>query len=88
MEPAKVGIREFRHNFGDYAESSKPIAVTKHGRTVGLYFPMRPKATEEDLEKFRKAGEALQKQMKELGVTEDQLVEHFKALRKEKKRRV
>jgi antitoxin (DNA-binding transcriptional repressor) of toxin-antitoxin stability system len=87
MDTAKVGMREFRHRFGEYAEAAKPVAVTKHGRTVGFYIPVRRRPEAEDLAAFQEAHEALQSWMREHGVSEDALVEEFKRLRKEKRRR-
>ncbi len=87
MDTAKVGMREFRHRFGEYAESDKPVAVTKHGRTVGFYIPVRRKPEAEDVAAFREARETLQTWMREHGVSEEQLVEEFTRLRKDKRRR-
>jgi hypothetical protein len=87
MDPAKIGMREFRHNFGEYAEASKPVAVTKHGRTVGLYIPLRRKPAPEDLARFEEAGKALHDWMDAKGISEDALVEEFKRLRKEARKR-
>ena len=36
METLKVGIREFREKLASYLlESNKPLAITRHGDTVG-----------------------------------------------------
>ena len=85
MEPAKVGVREFRDALGTYLESDKPIAVTKHGRTVGFYIPVRRAAFAENLAAFREAGQTLHALMAEQGVSEDELVEDFRQMRKEVK---
>ena len=39
MQAVKVGIREFRENLTAYIESSTPVAITRHGETVGFYVP-------------------------------------------------
>ena len=39
METTKVGIREFRADLADYIASSTPVAVTRHGQTVGYFIP-------------------------------------------------
>lgn len=39
MNTARVGIREFRAGLADYAASTEPINVTRHGRTVGIFIP-------------------------------------------------
>jgi antitoxin (DNA-binding transcriptional repressor) of toxin-antitoxin stability system len=87
METAKVSVREFRNNFGDYSEADKAVAVTKHGRTVGFYIPVRRRPEAEDLARLQKAGEALDAWMAQHGLSEDELVEEFKQRRKDKKGR-
>ena len=83
METAKVGVRQFRDELGSYLESDKPVAVTKHGRTVGFYIPVRRVAQAEDLAAFREAGKTLHALMAEQGISEDAVVEDFKLMRKE-----
>jgi len=87
METEKVSVRDFRNRFSNYSESGKAVAVTKHGRTVGFYIPVRRKAAAEDLATFREAGRVMQEWMAKNGVSEEELVEDFKQLRKDKKRR-
>jgi antitoxin (DNA-binding transcriptional repressor) of toxin-antitoxin stability system len=84
MKAAKVGIREFREKLATYLEGETPVAVTRHGQTVGFYIPTRPKPTEADRAAFRAAREHVQAQLKALGVTEDEIVEEFKQLRRRK----
>ena len=55
MQSARVGIREFRENI----ESSTPVAITRHGETVGFYVPAHQKRQQADLDALRKAGEQL-----------------------------
>jgi len=43
----KVGIREFRAGLADYIASDHPVAVTRHGRTVGFFIPTRTDLTAE-----------------------------------------
>jgi hypothetical protein len=39
MEATKVGIREFRADMAEFIASSTPIAVTRHGQTIGYFIP-------------------------------------------------
>jgi antitoxin (DNA-binding transcriptional repressor) of toxin-antitoxin stability system len=87
MAAAKVGMREFREQLAQYLESEAPIAVTKHGRTVGLYIPVRHRPAEEDLAALREAGRRLDDWLARRGVTEDELVTEFKARRKAGRRK-
>ena len=43
MQTTKVGIREFRKNLADYLESKTPVAITRHGTTIGIYVPTMPR---------------------------------------------
>ena len=55
MQPTRVGIREFRENLSSYLESKTPVAITRHGATIGIYLPTKPKPSQAELEAFRVA---------------------------------
>jgi antitoxin (DNA-binding transcriptional repressor) of toxin-antitoxin stability system len=82
MPTAKVGVREFRENLSDYLESATPVAIMRHGKTVGFYVPTPQRPRQEDLEALRRAGEQLDALIASSGATEDELVKEFKTLRK------
>jgi antitoxin (DNA-binding transcriptional repressor) of toxin-antitoxin stability system len=83
MQATKVGIREFRENLSSYLESKTPVAITRHGDTIGIYVPTRPKPSQADLEALRIAGEKMQELIAAAGATEDELMQDFKKLRRE-----
>jgi antitoxin (DNA-binding transcriptional repressor) of toxin-antitoxin stability system len=85
LQAAKVGIREFRENLSSYLESKTPVAITRHGATIGIYVPTRPKPSQADLEALRVAGEKMQELIAAAGTTEDELTEDFKKLRRERR---
>ena len=85
MQTTKVGIREFRENLSSYLESSKPVAITRHGATIGVYLPTRPKPDQEALEALRSAGRKVQELIAAADVTEDEIVSDFKKLRRQKR---
>lgn len=88
METAtKVGMREFRQQFGEFVDAGKPVAITKHGRTVGFYIPIRRKPEAADLEALEEAGRVLDALMARKGISEDEAVDEFKRLRKGQQRR-
>jgi hypothetical protein len=88
METQKVGIREFRDNLATYLlESDKALAITRHGDTIGYYLPARRKPSDAEIEALRKAGERMDEMMQAAGVTDDEIVEDFKRLRKEERLR-
>ena len=87
METAKVGIREFRENMSSYLESKSPIAITRHGATIGVYVPAKPKPSQADLDAFRTAGEKVQQMIAAAGLTETELMADVKHRRRDKKSR-
>jgi PHD/YefM family antitoxin component YafN of YafNO toxin-antitoxin module len=87
METQKVGIREFRDNLSTYLlESDKPVAITRHGDTIGFYLPAPRKRTEAEREALKQAAARWHAEMKRVGVTEEDLVEDFKQWRKDQKK--
>jgi|tagenome__1003787_1003787.scaffolds.fasta_scaffold19180946_2 hypothetical protein len=88
MSAQTVGIREFRDNLATYLlESDKPLAITRHGDTIGFYLPVRRKPTAEQLKAFQRAHQRLQEEMAAADVTEDDIIEEFKRLRAEERRK-
>ncbi|MBI4909377.1 MAG: type II toxin-antitoxin system Phd/YefM family antitoxin [Acidobacteria bacterium] len=87
MTTTKVGIREFRENLSVYLESKTPVAITRHGSTIGIFVPTKPKPTKVDLEAFRLAGEKLDDLISAAGTSEEELMEDFKQLRREARKR-
>jgi hypothetical protein len=83
-QSVKIGIREFRENLSTYLESSAPIAITRHGATIGFYVPAVRSALQADLDALRAAGEQIDALIAATGTTEDEIVEDFKKARKGK----
>ncbi len=82
MGAVKVGIREFRENLANYLlESESPLAITRHGDTIGYYIPARRKRTEAEKAALREASAQLQKMLAEEGLSEDEILEDFKKWR-------
>ena len=87
MEPVRVGIREFREKLATYLlESDAPVAITRHGDTVGYYIPARRKRSEEERTALKEAAAQLDALLTAKGVTEDELVADFKRWRAGKRR--
>ena len=85
MLTTKVGIREFRENLSSFLESKTPVAITRHGATIGIYLPTRAKPSEEQLAALRIAGEKLDELIAAAGTNEEELMEDFKKLRRERR---
>jgi len=77
-----IGIREFRENLAEILlDSSAPIAITRHGETVGYYIPARRKLTKEELAAFDQLADRLDRILAAKGISEDAVVEEFKRRR-------
>ena len=82
MGAVKVGIREFREKLASYVlESDTPVAITRHGDTVGYYIPARRKRGEAERMALREAASRLQKMLDAEGVSEEEIVTDFKRWR-------
>ena len=82
MEATKVGIREFRADLAEYIASSTPVAVTRHGQTVGYFIPTQGQV-DADLAALKKASKTLDQLLAAQGVDVDAVVADFKAVRKQ-----
>ena len=81
METAKVGIREFRADLAEYIASSTPVAVTRHGHTVGYFIPVQGQA-DADLSALKQVSKTLDQLLAKNGVEAEDLVTEFKAARR------
>lgn len=82
METTKVGIREFRADLAEYIASSTPVAVTRHGQTVGYFIPAQGHV-DANLAALKKASKTLDQMLAAQGVDVDAVVADFKAVRKQ-----
>ena len=80
MTATKVGIREFRAGLADFVDADSPVAVTRHGQTMGYFIPVKQDRAA-DAAALRAAGEKLDALLQ---LTEAD-VEEFKTLRKAKR---
>lgn len=83
----KVGIREFRAHLPEYLMTTKPVAITRHGETIGFYIPTRHHPDKNDLDSLKEAAIKLEKLLQAQGITEEELLTDFRALRKEKNKK-
>jgi antitoxin (DNA-binding transcriptional repressor) of toxin-antitoxin stability system len=82
METLKVGIREFRENLADYLESGAPLAITRHGETLGFYIPAQKRSRKAELESMRAAARDLDEMIASWGAGEDELMDEYKEIRR------
>lgn len=89
METVKVGMREFREKLADYLESGTPLAITRHGETLGFYIPAQKRSRKAELDAMRAAAKELDQMISSWGASEDELMNEYKEIRRgarEKKR--
>ena len=82
METVKIGMREFREKLAGHLESGTPLAITRHGETLGFYIPARKRSRKADLAAMRAAAKDLDQMIAAWGATEDQLMEEYRELRR------
>ena len=83
MGTLKVGIREFREKLASYLlESDEPVAITKHGDTVGYYIPARRKRTETERTRLKEAASRLQQALAAEGISEEEIARDFRRWRR------
>ena len=83
MGTLRVGIREFREKLASYLlETEQPLAITRHGDTVGYYIPARRKRTEAERAALREAASRLQQALAAEGISEEEVIDDFKRWRR------
>jgi len=82
METVKIGIREFREKLAGYLESGTPLAITRHGETLGFYIPAQKRSRKAELEAMRAAAKDLDEMIASWGATEDELMSEYKEIRR------
>ena len=82
METHKIGIREFRENLAGYLEAGTPLAITRHGETLGFYIPAQKRSRKAELEAMRAAARDLDEMIASWGATEEELMNDYKAIRR------
>jgi antitoxin (DNA-binding transcriptional repressor) of toxin-antitoxin stability system len=85
VQTQKVGIREFRERLSTFLEASGPVAITRHGETVGYYIPARASKNAAHLAALRTAAAQLDALLAASAATEDELVSEFKEARRRRK---
>ena len=84
MDSLKVGIREFRSQLQHYLlEVGQPLAITRHGETIGFYIPTREKMGSDDQKALKVAAEKLDALLETSGVDPDEIIEEFNTKRRE-----
>jgi antitoxin (DNA-binding transcriptional repressor) of toxin-antitoxin stability system len=89
METTKIGVREFREKLAGYLEAGTPLAIMRHGETLGFYIPAQKRDRKAQIEAMRAAAKELDAMIASWGASEDELMAEYKQIRRtarEKKR--
>lgn len=76
-----AGIREFRADLASYIDAAEPVIVTRHGVTVGWFFPTPP-TRDEKIASLRAAAARLDEQLAAHGIDPDELADEIERARK------
>lgn len=77
----RIGMREFKNNLAKYLSANSPVAVMRHGQTVGYFIPTHKAPRQAELESLELAASKLDKLLSSHGISEDELVAEFRQLR-------
>lgn len=87
METQKIGMREFRDKLATYLlEAEAPLAITRHGDTVGYFIPARRRRSEAERDALKEASARWQEVLDAEGISEEKAVAGFKRWRAKQKR--
>lgn len=85
MEALKVGIREFRSQLPHYLlEAGQPVAITRHGETIGYYIPSRETEPIADIAALKAVAAKLDALLKSAQLDPEVVVADFTARRRKK----
>ena len=79
----KIGMREFRNNLAKYLNATSPVAILRHGQTIGYFFPTQPQPEQAELEGLKRAAAKLDMLLQAQEIDEDTLVAEFRQLREQ-----
>lgn len=86
MEATKVGIREFRAGMAEFIASSTPVAVTRHGQTIGYFIPTQAQGVA-DIAALKDVSKTLDQLLAAQNINVEDIVVEYKAARKQASKR-
>ena len=89
MPPAPLktnGIREFREHLTTHMQTDTPLAITRHGLTIGYYIPAHRPVSETDLQAIEDATRRLHALLEARGIDPEDLINDYTALRKARRK--
>lgn len=82
MDTQKIGMREFRENLARYLEAGKPLAITRHGETLGFYIPAQKRNKRAEIQAMQAAAKELDAMIASWGATEEELMADYREIRR------
>ncbi len=76
-------MREFRENLAGFLEGGRPLAITRHGETVGFFIPAQKHDRKAQLEAVRAAANEFDSMIAAWGASEEDLMTEFKQIRRD-----
>ena len=80
MQTERVGVREFRENLAGYIEGGRPLAITRHGETLGFFIPAHKRNRKAEIDAMRAAASELDAMISGWGASEDDLMREYKQI--------
>ena len=80
-------VREFRDEATTLLRSKDPILVTRRGRVAGVFFPCPAESMPIELKRelFHVLSEAIARQLRKKGLSEEEILADFERWRKERR---
>ena len=79
-ETLRVGIRKFRENLASFLGAfDKPVAITRHGDTVGYFIPAPPRRSEDEKAALTQAVARLHEVLAAKGISPEEIIKEFKS---------
>jgi antitoxin (DNA-binding transcriptional repressor) of toxin-antitoxin stability system len=81
-----IGIREFREHLTKHVRADTPLAITRHGLTIGYYIPAQRPVSETDLQALEDATRRLHALLEARGIDPEDLLNDYTTLRKARRK--
>ena len=81
-----IGIREFREHLTKHVRVDTPLAITRHGLTIGYYIPAQRPVSETDLQALEDATRRLHALLEARGIDPEDLLNDYTRLRKARRK--
>jgi hypothetical protein len=81
-----IGMKEFREHLAQHMSGDTPLAITRHGLTIGYYIPAYQPVSETDLQALEDATLHLDALLEAQGIDPEDLINDYTALRKARRK--